>query len=182
MAYGHGLSVSLLQLARAYMMFARDGDIMPLSFVKRDEPPVGQQVISPKTARPCAPCWRSVVGPGGTASQGPGPGLSRGRQDRHRGEDRRRPLCATKNIVSFVGFAPASQAALHRRRDDRQAARRGSTTAATSPRRSFAQVMAGALRVMACRPTRRSSTTSMPPEGEPGGGSVMAGVASTERR
>ena len=27
MSYGNGISVSLIQLARAYMMFARDGDI-----------------------------------------------------------------------------------------------------------------------------------------------------------
>ena len=32
MAYGYGLSVSLLQLTRAYMAFANDGEVMPLSF------------------------------------------------------------------------------------------------------------------------------------------------------
>ncbi len=36
MAYGYGLSVSLLQLARAYMAFANDGEVMPLSFLKRE--------------------------------------------------------------------------------------------------------------------------------------------------
>ncbi|HZV66669.1 MAG TPA: penicillin-binding protein 2, partial [Telluria sp.] len=44
MAFGQGISVSLLQLARAYMIFARDGDIIPLSFQKLDEQPVGQRV------------------------------------------------------------------------------------------------------------------------------------------
>mgnify|MGYP003694095181 CR=1 FL=1 len=34
MAYGHGISVSLLQLARAYTVFARDGELVPLSLVK----------------------------------------------------------------------------------------------------------------------------------------------------
>ncbi|HSY27757.1 MAG TPA: penicillin-binding protein 2, partial [Burkholderiaceae bacterium] len=49
MSYGQGISVSLIQLARAYMIFARDGDEIPLSFQKVDEPPVGQRVISEKT-------------------------------------------------------------------------------------------------------------------------------------
>ncbi len=36
MAYGYGLSVSLLQMARAYTVFARDGDMVKsLTLVKR---------------------------------------------------------------------------------------------------------------------------------------------------
>lgn len=70
MSYGNGISVSLLQLARAYMMFARDGDIIPLSFQKVNELPVGQQVIKPKTARQMREMLeRVVVGEHGTAKQ-----------------------------------------------------------------------------------------------------------------
>ena len=36
MAYGHGISLSLLQLARAYTVFARDGELVPLTLVKAD--------------------------------------------------------------------------------------------------------------------------------------------------
>jgi cell division protein FtsI (penicillin-binding protein 3) len=35
MSYGYGLSVSLLQMARAYSVFARDGDMVSLSLIKR---------------------------------------------------------------------------------------------------------------------------------------------------
>ena len=31
MSYGHGISVSLMQLARAYTVFARDGELLPIS-------------------------------------------------------------------------------------------------------------------------------------------------------
>ena len=37
MSYGHGISVSLLQLARAYTVFATDGELQPLTLVRRDE-------------------------------------------------------------------------------------------------------------------------------------------------
>src|SRR5204863_5816025 len=39
MSYGHGISVSLVQLARAYSVFARDGELIPLSMLRVDMPP-----------------------------------------------------------------------------------------------------------------------------------------------
>ncbi|MDD2873667.1 MAG: penicillin-binding protein 2, partial [Azoarcus sp.] len=38
MSYGHGISVSLIQLAHAYLAFARDGDLLPLSLTRVDTP------------------------------------------------------------------------------------------------------------------------------------------------
>ncbi len=68
MSFGQGISMSLLQLAHAWLIFAREGDIIPLSFQKVQEKPVGQQIISPKTAAQMRTMVESVVGPGGTAS------------------------------------------------------------------------------------------------------------------
>ena len=51
MCYGYGLSVSLFQLARAYTVFARDGQLMPVTLLKDDEPAAGVRVFSPKTAQ-----------------------------------------------------------------------------------------------------------------------------------
>ncbi|MCV4639249.1 penicillin-binding transpeptidase domain-containing protein, partial [Escherichia coli] len=34
MSYGHGMSVTLMQMARSYMVFARDGDLIPLSLTR----------------------------------------------------------------------------------------------------------------------------------------------------
>ena len=83
MSYGHGISVSLLQLARAYTVFATDGELQPLTLVKRDQPVRGKRVISPAPPWPCAGCsnwWCSREAP----PTGAGDGLSRRRQDRHR--------------------------------------------------------------------------------------------------
>ena len=41
LSYGHGISVSLLQLARAYMVFANDGEIKPVTLIQRGEPVAG---------------------------------------------------------------------------------------------------------------------------------------------
>jgi cell division protein FtsI (penicillin-binding protein 3) len=69
MSFGQGISMSLLQLARGWLIFARNGDIIPLSFQKTTEKPVGQQIISPKTAAQMRTMVESVVSPEGTAPQ-----------------------------------------------------------------------------------------------------------------
>ncbi|MGO4477106.1 peptidoglycan D,D-transpeptidase FtsI family protein [Massilia sp. 2TAF26] len=69
MSFGQGISMSLLQLAHAWLVFARDGDIIPLSFQKVTEKPVGQQIVSAKTASQMRVMVESVVSPEGTASQ-----------------------------------------------------------------------------------------------------------------
>jgi cell division protein FtsI (penicillin-binding protein 3) len=38
MSYGYGLSVSLFQLARAYTVFARDGELAPVTLLKAQGP------------------------------------------------------------------------------------------------------------------------------------------------
>ncbi|WP_323144829.1 peptidoglycan D,D-transpeptidase FtsI family protein [Massilia phyllosphaerae] len=69
MSFGHGISMSLLQLTRGWLIFARNGDIIPLSFQKTTEKPVGQQIISPKAAAQMRTMLESVVSPEGTAPQ-----------------------------------------------------------------------------------------------------------------
>src|SRR5205814_3922112 len=51
MAYGHGLSVNLVQLARAYTVFATDGELKPASLLKGSGPIAGRPVVKPETAR-----------------------------------------------------------------------------------------------------------------------------------
>lgn len=107
MSYGHGISVSLIQLARAYMIFARNGDTIPLSFQKLTIPPVGRHVISEKTARQMRDMLESVVSPEGTAPKAQVPGYRVG------GKTGTAYKIAggryvNKYVGSFVGFAPAS--------------------------------------------------------------------------
>ncbi len=80
MSYGYGLSASLFQIARAYTVFASDGQLLPVSLVKRDEgePVVGQRVMSPETARAVREMLRLAAGPGGTAPKAQALGYSVG--------------------------------------------------------------------------------------------------------
>lgn len=74
-AYGYGLSVSLLQLAHAYTVFARDGDLIPLTMIKREskEPVQGVRVFTPQTAKEMRDMLHMVAMPGGASlAQVPG--------------------------------------------------------------------------------------------------------------
>jgi cell division protein FtsI (penicillin-binding protein 3) len=108
MAFGQGISVSLLQLARSYMIFARDGDMIPLSFQKVTEPPVGQPVISAQTAREIRVMLESVVGPEGTASKAQVAGYRVGGKTGTAQKVVNGRYSHTKYVANFVGIAPMS--------------------------------------------------------------------------
>jgi cell division protein FtsI (penicillin-binding protein 3) len=108
MSFGQGISVSLLQLARSYMIFARDGDMIPLSFQKVDHEPKGQQIISPKTARQMRAMLESVVLPGGTARQAQIPGYRVGGKTGTAQKVINGRYSQTHYVGSFAGIAPMS--------------------------------------------------------------------------
>jgi cell division protein FtsI (penicillin-binding protein 3) len=66
-AFGYGISSSLFQLARAYTIFARDGDLVPLTIERSPEFKPGTPVISAKTAIEMRSMLETVTEPGGTA-------------------------------------------------------------------------------------------------------------------
>ena len=108
MAYGHGISISLMQLARAYTVFAREGDIIPLSLTKLDSNPLGTvRVFSPQTAREVRAMLEMAVQPGGTApkAQIPGYRVAGKTGTAYKLENGK---YAKKYVASFVGLAPAS--------------------------------------------------------------------------
>ena len=67
LSYGYGISVTNLQLAQAYMVLANDGMRIPVSLLKRDEPPEQQRVFTATVARAVRSMMESVVQKGGTA-------------------------------------------------------------------------------------------------------------------
>lgn len=68
-AYGYGLAVTALQLARAYAALADDGRLRPVSLLKLDAPAaVERQVVSPRAARQVRRWLQQVVAPSGTAT------------------------------------------------------------------------------------------------------------------
>lgn len=108
MAYGHGMSVSLLQLARAYTALATDGILPPVTVLKRREMPLGQRVMSIETARAVRAMLETVTQEGGTAPQARVMGyrVAGKTGTAHKLVDGR--YAADKYIASFVGLAPAS--------------------------------------------------------------------------
>ena len=108
MSFGHGISVTLLQLARAYTVFANDGELKPVSLFKLTESPVGHQVFSAQVANDVKAMLELVVQPGGTAPKAQIAGYRVGGKTGtahkigpHGYED-------DKYVASFVGMAPAS--------------------------------------------------------------------------
>jgi cell division protein FtsI (penicillin-binding protein 3) len=151
MAYGHGISVTLIQLARAYQAFARDGDLVPLSLARLDTPPLGgKQVFSAQTAREVRAMLEMAVLPGGTApkAQIAGYRVAGKTGTAHKIEG---GAYANKYVASFVGFAPASDPRLIVAvmiDEPSNGKHFGGDVAAPV----FAQVMAGSLRTLGVAP------------------------------
>lgn len=147
MSYGHGISVTLIQLARAYLAFARDGDLIPLSLTRVDMPPLnGKAVFSAQTAREVRTMLEMVVQPGGTAPKAhiPGYRVAGKTGTAHKIDG---GAYVEKYVASFVGFAPVSDPRLvvAVMIDEPAGAKYyGGDVAAPV----FAQVMAGALRTL----------------------------------
>jgi cell division protein FtsI (penicillin-binding protein 3) len=147
MSYGHGISVTLMQLARAYLAFARDGDLIPVSLMRLETPPLaGTTVFSGQTAREVRTMLEMAVKPGGTApkAQIPGYRVAGKTGTAHKLDG---GSYGDKYVASFVGFAPASDPRLvvAVMIDEPSAGKYyGGEVAAPV----FAQVMAGALRTL----------------------------------
>jgi cell division protein FtsI (penicillin-binding protein 3) len=107
MSYGHGISVNLLQLARAYTIFADDGELMPISLLKLNTPAIGHQVFSGKTVAEMRVMLESVVLAGGTAplAQVAGYRVAGKTGTAHKLDGRH---YINRYVASFVGIAPVS--------------------------------------------------------------------------
>ena len=151
MSYGHGISVSLVQLARAYTVFARDGDLVPLSLVKVDVPPPGRPVFSKRTADTVRRMLELAAQPGGTAPRARIMGYRVAGKTGTAHKQANGAYVADKYRSSFVGFAPASRPRLviAVMLDEPSAGQHyGGVVAAPV----FANVMAGALRILGVAP------------------------------
>jgi cell division protein FtsI (penicillin-binding protein 3) len=148
MSYGHGISVTLLQLARSYTVFANDGELKPVSLLKLKEAPVGTQVFSANTAHYVKDMLEMVVLPGGTAlkAQVAGYRVAGKTGTTHKLGDH--GYEKNKYVGSFVGMAPASNPRLIMAvmvDDPSSGEYYGGTVAAPV----FSAVMADALRMLA---------------------------------
>ena len=76
LAFGYGLSVTPLQLARAYGVLAADGIRRPVTLIRSDETAPGERVMSVETARAVRTMMRAVVSAEGTAPKAAIPGYT----------------------------------------------------------------------------------------------------------
>ena len=109
MSYGYGLSTSLFQLAHAYSVFARDGELVPVSMLKNEEPAVGVRVISEKNALAMRHMLHLVTGPGGTAPKAQTMGYSVGGKTGTAHKQEGKGYADKKYRGFFVGIAPTEK-------------------------------------------------------------------------
>ncbi|MGV3469768.1 peptidoglycan D,D-transpeptidase FtsI family protein [Limnobacter sp.] len=109
MSYGHGISVSLIQLAQSYTIFANKGHFVPASLIKRgpQDPVVSHRVISEKVADSMLHMLELASGPEGTAikAQVQGYRVAGKTGTAHKQEGGR---YVNKYVSSYVGLAPVS--------------------------------------------------------------------------
>ena len=106
MSYGYGLSTSLFQLAQAYTMLARDGEMAPVSLLKYQDKVSGVRVMSAKHASQVRTMLHLVTGPGGTAPKAQTMGYSVGGKTGTAHKLDGKKYAEKKYRGFFVGMAP----------------------------------------------------------------------------
>jgi cell division protein FtsI (penicillin-binding protein 3) len=109
MSYGYGLSASLFQLAQAYTIFARDGELIPVSMLKTDAPAVGVRVFSAENAQAVRKMLEMATASGGTAPQAQTMGYSVGGKTGTARKQEGKGYAENKYRSFFVGLAPIDQ-------------------------------------------------------------------------
>lgn len=108
MSYGYGLTVTALQLARAYAMVAAGGIERPVSFLKVEGPVKGERVLSESIARALIPMMESVVTTDGTAIKAAVPGYRVAGKTGTAHKAQNGAYAADQYMSTFAGMAPAS--------------------------------------------------------------------------
>jgi cell division protein FtsI (penicillin-binding protein 3) len=109
LSYGHGISVSLLQLARAYTIFTNEGELLPLSLLKRDTQPIGKRLITSHTALDVTRMMEMAAMPGGTAPRAQVPGYRVAGKTGTAYKPENGGYNEHKFVSSFVGFGPVTR-------------------------------------------------------------------------
>jgi len=106
MSYGYGVSVSLFQLAHAYTIFGRDGDLVPVTMFKMDQPAMGAPVIDARHAHDVRHMLHLVTLPGGTAQKAQAMGYSVGGKTGTARKVEGKGYAAKRYRGVFAGLAP----------------------------------------------------------------------------
>ncbi len=165
LSFGYGMSATPLQIAQAYSILAANGVKHPVTFIRSNGPPAGQQVIDPTIASEIRTMLESVLAKGGTAPEARVPGY------RVTGKTGTVHIVGPKGYLKnrydsiFVGIAPASKprlvvaVVLHNPRGTQYY---GGYTSGPI----FSQIMGEALRLMNIPPDDLENKTQAPGTGE----------------
>ncbi|MCP0914318.1 MULTISPECIES: peptidoglycan D,D-transpeptidase FtsI family protein [Legionella] len=108
LGFGYGMSLSALQLAKSYLIFANQGRTMPVTLLHYDRPVDTTQVISVQTANQVLKMMEAVLGVGGTGKQAAVPGYRVAGKTGTARIAGKQGYEAHRHIASFVGIAPVS--------------------------------------------------------------------------
>jgi len=151
LSYGYGISVSALQLVRAYSAIANGGILPEITFLRADSPSEGQRVIPHNVSREIRRMLESVVSDDGTGKFARIPGYrvagKTGTSHRAQGGG----YAEDRYVSVFAGFAPVSNprfAAVVVVHDPTAGQHFGGAVAAPV----FSSVMAHALRLQGVEP------------------------------
>jgi cell division protein FtsI (penicillin-binding protein 3) len=106
MSYGYGISGSLFQVARAYTVFARDGEVVQATLMKAEQQAQGVRVISAENAKSMRKMLQMAAGPGGTAQKAQTMGYSVGGKTGTAHKQEGKGYAGKKYRGFFVGMAP----------------------------------------------------------------------------
>ena len=106
MAYGYGLSASLFQMAHSYTSFAHDGQIIPVTMLKKNEPAVGVKVFSPQNAHAVRKMLQMAAAPGGTGQLAQTVGYSVGGKSGTAHKQVGKGYATNRYRAWFTGMAP----------------------------------------------------------------------------
>ena len=109
MSYGYGLSASLFQLAQSYTVFARDGELVPVTLLKTDQPATGVRVFSEKNAQAVRHMLALATSAGGTAVKAQTIGYSVGGKTGTARKQEGKGYAEKKYRAWFVGLAPVEK-------------------------------------------------------------------------
>ena len=168
-SFGYGISVTSLQLARAYAVLANDGVLVPITMLRRDAPVRGVKVMTRRTAQQIRNMLELAVSRRGTGAAAQLLHYSVAGKTGTVHKLISGDYAKDRYVASFAGMAPASNPRLVMvvTVDEPEARRHfGGQTAAPV----FSRVMAGALRLLNIAPDIpqqglrwAAPTTSAPP-------------------
>ena len=151
LSYGYGISVTALQLARAYMVLASGGELKPVSFVALDKVPQSQRVVAKQTAHDLVSMLEKVTHQGGTGVLAQVPGYRIAGKTGTVQKYSSAGYSDERYVSLFAGMAPASQPRLvlvvminEPGNDEYYGGRIAAPV--------FSRVMAGALRILGVPP------------------------------